>query len=160
MTTATLRQITDIIAELRDDDPARLYSRARTMRDRGLISTAGETTQGREIAYENGEIVAAVVAINISLNGGPTAQIEMINHDLAASYGALFAEIAAGEPLAVRYDVLIKPWAHTRATLIDLREMEMRFARLDAYGHPHLIVETRLIPLDATVTPVLQRLVK
>lgn len=160
--TATLRQITDAIAAVRDmsdTDREKLYSRARTMRDRNLICTESPRAQGKEIQYSGADIAAAVVAITVSLNGGSQGKIAAINRDLRmfgdnqsglhstpAYEDNLDAILAGDPPIFIRYDVIALPWAHTRTQM----------GALNTLGLPDwsATTETTLIPVTALVNPV------
>lgn len=157
-TVATLRQITDAIALHRGEDAGRLYSRVRTMRDRGLIFTTSDTWRGKEIAYSAPEIVGAIVAINVSLNGGSTGQIETINYDMRRDdlYSLYFERMAAGEDIFIRYDIYSHPWAFTKARIGTLQMLDFSapFLWSDAYNHPHAITQTILLPVTALAQPI------
>ena len=173
--TATLRQITDAIATFRGKDGEerdRLYSRARTMRDRGLILTASHRSQGREIQYSAADIAAAVVAITISLNGGSTGQIEAINRDLrdigngfskTQGYPAFETHlnaIMAGEGVFIRFDILSQPWEQTCAKMgkwVDLN-INPQFATFDAENNLFVITQTNLFPVTTLVQPIFSAL--
>lgn len=165
---ATLRQITEAIGQVRafgDEERERLYSRARTMRDRGLILTANARQQGREIKYSGADIAAAVVAINISLNGGSTGQIESINNQLRPfdnpetfpAFEANFDRIVKGEPVFVRLDFISHPWTATHARMGTFAEISLtdKFEWVDDYQHLNVITQTNLLPVTTLVLPVL-----
>ena len=170
---ATLREITDAITETLNMESARardeafaenLYSRARTMRDRGFIRTAARTTQGREIVYSGADIAAAVVAITISLNGGSYGQISAINGSLRKfdntqgirAYEDNLPRILDGVPIYVRLDIVSHPWPVARARMGTLSEIELNdaFEWRDALGHLNIITESIILPVTALVTRV------
>lgn len=163
--TATLRRITDALAvvhQMNDAGRERLYSRARTMRDRNLICTQSPRSQGKEIEYGGADIAAAVVAITVSLSGGSQNKIAAINRDLRTfgdnqtqgipAYEDNLAAILTGPDLIfVRFDVYGEPFAYTRT----------RMGTLDTLGLNPLTCEdvspflgADLIPVSLRVRPV------
>lgn len=167
---ATLRQITDAIATVRDmndDDREQLHSRAKTMRARNLICTASPRSQGKEIQYSEADIAAAVVAITVSLSGGTQGKIASINRQLRTfgdnqtqgipAYEDNLELILKGdEPIFIRFDVIALPWQSTRAKMGALGSLglEKPFEWFDSYQHRNLIAESSLIPVTAVVKPV------
>ncbi|MDP3961297.1 MAG: hypothetical protein Q8Q26_14775 [Pseudorhodobacter sp.] len=169
---ATLREITDAIAKDREegsagatsDEMSRLYSRARTMRDRGLIRAANRTSQGKENFFEAADIAAAVVAITISLNGGSIGQIEAINGSLRTfdntqgipAFEMNLARILAGVPVFIRLDFLSHPWPSTRAKMGTIEELDIggNYEWIDAYGHRCVITQSNLLPVTTLVHPI------
>lgn len=160
---ATLRQITEAICQVRnlgDGERERLYSRARTMRDRGLILTANAKQQGREIKYSGADIAAAVVAINISLNGGSTGQIEAINNQLRPfdnpAFEVNFDRIVKGEPVFIRLDFISHPWAATHVRMGTFAEVNLteEFEWIDGYQHLNVITQTNLLPVTTLVRAI------
>lgn len=170
---ATLRQVTEAICHVRalgDEERERLYSRARTMRDRGLILTANAKQQGREIKYSGADIAAAVVAINISLNGGSMGQIEALNNQLRPfdnpatfpAFEANFDRIVTGEPVFIRLDFISHPRAATHARMGTFAEVNLteEFGWIDGYQHLNVITQTNLLPVTTLVRPVLAAIAK
>lgn len=168
---ATLKQITDAISrsyQMDASDSQKLYSRARTMRDRGIISTNSLTQQGQETKYSRADIAAAIVAINISLNGGSQGKIRSINRDLREfgenqsgcqsipGYETWIDEITSGkEKIYIRHDVYVLPWRQTKSRMGTIRFVEDAFCGKDTNGHPYLISESSLIHVTDLVRPVL-----
>jgi len=165
---ATLRQITEAICKVRnlgDDECERLYSRARTMRDRGLILTGNAKQQGREIRYSGADVAAAVVAINISLNGGSTGQIEAINNQLRTfentqgipAFEENLSRILNGCPVFVRLDFISHPWPATHARMGTFAEINLtdEFEWIDGFKHLNVITQSTLLPVTTLVQPVL-----
>lgn len=169
---ATLREITDAIVRDRAEGSARgiteemsrLYSRARTMRDRGLIRAANQTSQGKENVFEAADIAAAVVAITVSLNGGSTGQIEAINSKLRTfentqgipAYEMNLERILAGVPVFIRLDFLSHPWPSTRVKMGTIEELDIGgvYEWIDGYGHRFVISESTLLPVTTLVQPI------
>ena len=170
--TATLREITDAIAKDREEGSARpgaeemtrLYSRARTMRDRGLIRTANRSSQGKENVFGAADIAAAVVAITVSLNGGSIGQIEVINGDLRTfdntqgipAFEENLERILASVPVFIRLNFLSHPWPSARATMGTLEELDIGGAHewIDGYGHRFVITQSNLLPVTTLVQPI------
>lgn len=165
---ATLRQITEAICKVRnlgEDERERLYSRARTMRDRGLILTGNAKQQGREIRYSGADVAAAVVAINISLNGGSTGQIDAINNQLRTfentqgipAFEENMGRILEGHPVFVRLDFISHPWPATHARMGTFSEISLtdEFEWIDGYQHLNVITQSILLPVTTLVQPVL-----
>ncbi|MBR3370897.1 MAG: hypothetical protein IKG52_09720 [Rhodobacteraceae bacterium] len=177
---ATLRQITDAIAAFRglsDADKERLYSRARTMRDRGLINTASPKAQGREIRYSGPDIAAAVVAITISLNGGSTGQIEAINMrlrkfgadytttDSIPAYEENFEAILSGPQIFIRFDMVLLSDGESSFSQTDTKMgvfedlgLADSFDSVDSFGHRRIVTQSNLFPVSSLVRPVIATL--
>ncbi|CAM3088577.1 hypothetical protein PANO111632_02365 [Paracoccus nototheniae] len=164
--TATLRQITDAVARTRgNQDPARLYSRARTMRDRGLILSSAATSQGKEISYSPADIAAAVVAISLSLDGGSSGQVSAINSKLRPigntqgtfAYEKNVQRVSDGVQIFIRLDIYTHPWAFTDAKMGSFEEVGLteRFEWFDDWNHANVISQTVLLPVTTLVRPVL-----
>ncbi|RNF33712.1 hypothetical protein [Paracoccus methylarcula] len=176
--TATLREITDALATARGmstDEHERLYSRARTMRDRGLIFTRLPRSQGRETKYAEGDICAAVTAISMSLAGtsqdviaamlgqlrtfGPRGEIHACG---TPAFEDHLAAIRSGAPVFVRFDVVHLgddsgrwPGTHSRMGSLASLGLEEEFERTDAYGATYRIEKSDLIPVTLHCKPVL-----
>ena len=168
---ATLREISDAILKDREagnvrpisDDMSRLYSRVRTMRDRGLIRSATRTSQGQENVFGAADIAAAVVAISISLSGGSTVQIEAINSYLRTfdntqgipAFERNLERILAGVPVFIRLDFMSHPWPSHRAIMGTIEELDIGGPyEWDGYGQRCVITTTTLLPVTTIVLPI------
>lgn len=168
---ATLRQIVSAIATVRsmsEDEHRNLYSRARTMRDRGLICTEFPSGQGREIFYNGADIAAAIVAITLSLNGASQGKIAAINRDLRtfgnnqtlgtpAYEDNLTAILSGVKHIFIRFDVFVRPWESTRARMGLLSELALSDG--SSWSNEDVVItETTIIPVSAIVRPVFSAL--
>lgn len=126
----TLKEIADAVAELRgsgssEEERRRVYDRARTLRDKGLIHSSNSRTQGRSMTFAVHDVSAAVIAINASLNGASWGTLEVVNTDLRVAptdprpsgYLSIIEKIQANDPTFVRLDTILGDEPYTKATI-------------------------------------------
>lgn len=162
----TLRQITDALwncGPKADDDSerARIYDRARMLRDRGLILTSGSRNQGAAMLFSEADVAAATVAITASLNGCSWGIIGAVNAHLRAvgntqgrpEFERQIEQIRSGAPIFARLDIVKAPFDSHHAFMG--REDEISLA-----ATPPEMGTTQIFiwPVSAIARPVLEHL--